>query len=54
MYWGNDSNTWTALAAASSTADGTAGYAPKPLTGQQTYILTGNASWTDPNSISVG
>ena len=53
-YWAADSNTWTALVGATSSADGTAGYAPKPLKGQQKYILLGDATWTNPANITVG
>ncbi len=53
-YWAADSNTWTALKGATSSAAGTAGYAPQPVAGQQNYILLGNATWTSPASITVG
>ena len=42
-------NTWTALGGATASADGTAGYAPKPTKGQQGYYLKGNATWVKPS-----
>ena len=55
-YWvwvsrGYDSNTWTALGGATSAADGTAGYAPKPTTGQQSCFLRGNATWVSAATV---
>lgn len=49
-----DNNNWTALAGASSSADGTAGYAPKPTKGQQGYFLRGDATWAAVSKSTVG
>ena len=36
---------------ATSSADGEIGLVPKPTTGQQSYLLSGDGSWKDPSSI---
>jgi hypothetical protein len=47
-------NIWNALVGATENKDGSAGYAPKPVAGQQGYVLTGNAVWTDPTTLTTG
>ena len=43
--WREDVNTWIALAGATSSTAGTAGYAPKPSAGDQVKFLRGDATW---------
>ena len=50
----SDNNTWTALKGATSTADGTAGYAPKPAKGDQAKFLKGDATWTEITPSLIG
>ena len=40
-----DTNTWIAMAGASASADGRAGYVPAPTTGQQNLFLRGDGTW---------
>lgn len=40
-----DTNTWIAMAGASASADGRAGYVPAPATGQQNLFLRGDGTW---------
>ena len=49
-----DTNTWIALKGATSTADGTAGYAPKPAKGDQDKFLKGDATWTTITPSLIG
>ena len=44
----SNNNTITAFGGATSSADGAIGYIPKPLTGQQNYVLTGSGGWSAP------
>ena len=40
-----DTNTWNALKGATTSAAGSAGYAPAPAKGQQGYFLRGDGAW---------
>lgn len=51
--WRADSNTWIALAGATASAAGTAGYAPKPSAGDQGKFLRGDATWQSLPTLSV-
>ena len=48
----SNNNTITAFTGATATLDGAIGYIPKPLTGQQNYVLTGAGTW-QPASTSL-
>ena len=50
----SDNNTWIALKGATSTTDGTAGYAPKPAKGDQAKFLRGDATWTEITPELIG
>ena len=39
------------LQGASESTDGEIGLVPKPLKGQEKYILTGDGTWTNPNTL---
>lgn len=45
---GSDTNTWTALKGATSSAAGTAGYAPAPPAGASNRYLRSDGTWTVP------
>ena len=51
--WRADSNTWIALAGATASTAGTAGYAPKPSAGDQGKFLRGDATWQSLPTLSV-
>jgi hypothetical protein len=51
--WRADSDTWIALAGATASAAGTAGYAPKPSAGDQGKFLRGDATWQALPTLSV-
>lgn len=51
--WRTDSDTWIALAGATASAAGTAGYAPKPSAGDQGKFLRGDATWQALPTLSV-
>ena len=52
--WRADSNTWIALAGATASTAGTAGYAPKPSAGDQGKFLRGDATWQSLPTLSGG
>ena len=51
--WRADSDTWIALAGATASTAGTAGYAPKPSAGDQGKFLRGDATWQSLPTLSV-
>lgn len=51
--WREDVNTWIALAGATSSTAGTAGYAPKPMAGDQVRFLRGDATWQPLPTLSM-
>lgn len=51
--WRADSDTWIALAGATASKAGTAGYAPKPNVGDQGKFLRGDATWQALPSLSI-
>lgn len=49
-----DTNTWNALKGATTSAAGSAGYAPAPAKGQQGYFLRGDGAWAAISKSTVG
>ena len=48
-----DTNTWTAWAGATSSANGTAGYMPAPTSDQRDKFLRGDGTWVSLNNYSL-
>jgi hypothetical protein len=52
--WRVDSDTWIAMSGATATANGTAGYVPRPIAGKQNSFLKGNGTWDTITAASSG
>lgn len=51
--WRDDSDTWTVMTGASSSADGVSGIVPKPTAGNQGKFLRADGTWQPANNYSL-